>query len=65
MTSTVSYLSEVTSSARTAARRLARIGRHEKDAALLRIADLLESAPGPVLEANAADVDAARAAGLD
>lgn len=65
MTSTASFLAEVTGSARTASRQLARVGRGEKDAALNRVAELLESDQGPILEANAADIEAARGMGLD
>src|SRR5690606_30763680 len=43
MTSTVSYLGETATRARTAARLLARVSRAEKDAALRRIAEILET----------------------
>ncbi len=49
--------------ARTAATELAVATRATKDAALLAMADALESAADEVLEANAADVEAAEAGG--
>jgi glutamate-5-semialdehyde dehydrogenase len=49
--------------ARTASVDLALATRATKDAALHAMADALEAATGSILEANAADVDAARAAG--
>jgi glutamate-5-semialdehyde dehydrogenase len=61
----VSNIRERAALARAASRRLANLSTAAKDAALLRIADLLESNPEPVLEANAKDLEAARAAGLD
>jgi glutamate-5-semialdehyde dehydrogenase len=51
--------------ARTASRTLAVLTRAEKDAALHAMADALAAACGPVLEANAADVAAARASGTE
>ncbi len=55
--------------ARDAARLLAPLGRAAKDRALVAIADRLRAAvraePSALLAANAADVEAARAAGLD
>jgi glutamate-5-semialdehyde dehydrogenase len=50
--------------ARTAAHELALATRATKDAALLAMAEALEEASGPVLEANAADVAAARGGGM-
>ena len=49
--------------ARTASVDLALATRATKDAALHAMADAMEAATGSILEANAADVDAARAAG--
>jgi glutamate-5-semialdehyde dehydrogenase len=49
--------------ARRAARRLAPLGRAEKDAALLAVAAAVEQAREAILEANAADVAAAEADG--
>lgn len=60
-------LSELCARARTAARALASVGRDQKDRALRAIADRLRSAvagPSALLDANAADVAAGRAAGL-
>jgi glutamate-5-semialdehyde dehydrogenase len=51
--------------ARTAARELRRLGRVEKDRALLAIADALETHAPEVLVANAQDVGRAEAAGTD
>lgn len=55
--------------ARDAARALAPLGRADKDRALVAIADRLRAAvreePSALLAANAADVEAARASGLD
>jgi glutamate-5-semialdehyde dehydrogenase len=50
--------------ARAAARQLARLSTAEKNAALLAIAEGLESEAPALLAANAADLEAARAAGL-
>lgn len=49
--------------AKTAARRLARLDRALKDAALQSMADLLLERQDAILSANAADIDAGRAAG--
>ncbi|HUR52455.1 MAG TPA: glutamate-5-semialdehyde dehydrogenase [Mycobacteriales bacterium] len=49
--------------ARTAAAGLAPLSRAEKDAALLSMADALEKRVDEILQANAEDVDAGRAAG--
>lgn len=62
MTSTIR---ERAAAARAASRRLANLSTAAKDAALLRIADLLERDQAPILAANALDLDAARSAGLD
>lgn len=51
--------------ARVAARRLARADRLVKDAVLTRLANLLDTRRAAIEEANAADVAAAQAAGLD
>jgi glutamate-5-semialdehyde dehydrogenase len=51
--------------ARAAARRLAPLDRAKKDAVLLRLARLLEQRSAELCGDNAADVEAARAAGLD
>ena len=50
--------------AKDAARTLATTGRAAKDAALHSMADALAAAEASVLQANAADVDAARASGV-
>jgi glutamate-5-semialdehyde dehydrogenase len=55
---------EVCRAARAASRALARIDSATKDAALLAIAAALEAQTGEILEANARDLDAGRAAGL-
>jgi glutamate-5-semialdehyde dehydrogenase len=65
MTATASYIRESASLAKSAARVLARISTAEKNAALGRIADLLESEQEPVLAANALDLEAGRSAGLE
>ncbi|WP_322819013.1 glutamate-5-semialdehyde dehydrogenase [Tepidiforma sp.] len=65
MTSTVSLLRERALAARQAARKLARLSTAEKNAALERIAALLEQEQEAVLAANARDLEAARAAGLE
>jgi glutamate-5-semialdehyde dehydrogenase len=65
-TSLAEQLSLVTARARAAARALAPLGRDRKDKALRAIVARLREAaarPSPLLEANAADVAAARAAG--
>jgi glutamate-5-semialdehyde dehydrogenase len=56
-------LEQIGRRARAASRRLATLDRATKDAALYAIADELVARQGPILEANAADVAAARAAG--
>jgi glutamate-5-semialdehyde dehydrogenase len=50
--------------AKIAARQLARATTEEKNRALLAIADAMEACAGAILEANRADLDAARAKGL-
>ena len=65
MTMTTSLLRERAAAARTAARALARVSTAEKNAALARIAGLLETDQAAILEANAKDLAAAREAGLD
>ena len=65
MTMTTSLLRERAAAARAAARTLARVSTADKDAALARIAELLETEQAPILEANARDLAAARQAGLD
>src|SRR5690349_16006977 len=65
MTATASYIRESAALAKSAARVLARISTAEKNAALGRIADLLESEQEPVLAANALDLVAGRSAGLE
>jgi len=51
--------------ARAASRRMASVSTDQKNRALRRIADLLETEQAPVLSANAADLAAGRDAGLD
>ncbi|HMO54469.1 MAG TPA: gamma-glutamyl-phosphate reductase, partial [Tepidiformaceae bacterium] len=65
MTTTVSLLRERASAARAASRVLGRISTAEKNSALARIAELLETEQDAVLEANARDLETARANGLD
>ena len=50
--------------AKAAARRLATVDSATKDAALLAIADALEARTPEIIEANARDLEAGRAAGL-
>lgn len=56
---------EVARRARDAATRLATSTRADKDAALLAMADALDARSGQVLEANGADVQRAREAGIE
>jgi glutamate-5-semialdehyde dehydrogenase len=56
-------LEQIGRRAKAAARQLARLGRAEKDAALLAIADALIEHQDAILAANSADMEAARAAG--
>ncbi len=65
MTSTVSFLRERAAAARAAARVLGRLSTAEKNAALERIAALLEEEQAAVLDANARDLAAAKDAGLE
>jgi glutamate-5-semialdehyde dehydrogenase len=65
MTTTASLMRESAAAARVASRTLARISTAEKNAALSRIADLLETAQEAILAANALDLEAAATAGLD
>lgn len=65
MTTITSTIRERAAAARTASRRLANLSTAAKDAALLRIADLLEHEQQPILDANVRDLEAGRAAGLD
>jgi glutamate-5-semialdehyde dehydrogenase len=60
-----SLIRERAALARQASRRLATLLTGEKDRALLRIAELLETEQVPVLEANARDLEQGRADGLD
>jgi glutamate-5-semialdehyde dehydrogenase len=65
MTTVTASIRERAAAARAASRRLANLSTAAKDAALLRIAELLETEQGPILDANARDLEAGRAAGLD
>ena len=65
MESTGSLIRERAAAARLAAKRLATLRTGVKDDALHRIADRLESDQGAILEANAKDLEAGRAANLD
>lgn len=65
MTTATSLIRERAAAARAASKKLASISTGAKNDALNRIADLLESEQAPVLEANALDLKAARAAGLE
>jgi glutamate-5-semialdehyde dehydrogenase len=56
---------EICASAKRAAHVLATLDTETKDAALARIAELLDSRLDEILEANAEDTDAGREAGLD
>lgn len=58
-------LRERVAAARAAARRLATLSSGAKDAALSAVADLLEAEQGTLLDANAKDVAAGEATGLD
>ncbi len=62
---TTSYIRERASLARTASRELARVSTSDRNAALLRIAELLETEQEAVLAANALDLEAGEAANLD
>jgi glutamate-5-semialdehyde dehydrogenase len=65
MTMTTSLIRERAAAARAASRKLARISTVDKNAALERIAGLLETDPAAILAANAEDLANARADGLD
>lgn len=58
-------VSQVCEAAKGAAPNLARLSDNEKDAALLAIADAVETSSDLVLEANGADVNKAKSDGLD
>jgi glutamate-5-semialdehyde dehydrogenase len=60
-----SYIVSVGRAARDAARELARAESRAKDRALVTIAEAIEAGKKQLLEANARDVHAARASGLD
>ena len=65
MTSTTAFdMTTLGVRARAAARQLTRASTRQKDRALLAIAQSLEDCTPAILEANAADLDAARARGL-
>jgi glutamate-5-semialdehyde dehydrogenase len=64
MATTARSVADVCASARRAALELARAPREAKDAALLRVAELLAERTAEVLEANAADLADERAAAL-
>jgi glutamate-5-semialdehyde dehydrogenase len=65
MATTAQSVSEVCAAARSAARGLARLSTDTKNAALLAMADALESRTDEILEANARDMEAGTQAGLD
>ncbi len=64
-TASPSFVRERAAAGRIAARQLARVSTGQKNAALLRIAELVETNQAAVLEANALDVAAGQEAGLD
>ena len=64
MTITIEDLMDQGRAARAASRPLARLSTEEKDRILLNIADALQGEQGPILEANALDYEAGKAAGL-
>jgi glutamate-5-semialdehyde dehydrogenase len=64
-TATASLIRERAAAARAAARQLATLPTGTKNAALQRLATLLESDQDPVLRANEADLERGRQAGLD
>ena len=63
-TITIEDLMDQARAARAASRSLARLPTDKKDRILLNIADALEGEQGPILEANALDHEAGKAAGL-
>ena len=65
MTAVISVVRERAALARAASKRLANLSTGAKNAALLRIAELLETRQAPILEANAHDLADGRDAGLD
>ncbi|HEV2786872.1 MAG TPA: glutamate-5-semialdehyde dehydrogenase [Solirubrobacteraceae bacterium] len=65
MAVTTSSVAEQCAAARRAARQRAQLDRGAKDAALQAIADALEARTDEILEANARDMEAGRANGLD
>jgi glutamate-5-semialdehyde dehydrogenase len=64
-TAAPSLIRERAALARRASRKLATLLTGEKDRALVRIAELLETEQRPILEANARDLEQGRAGGLD
>jgi glutamate-5-semialdehyde dehydrogenase len=65
MTATASLIRERAALAKAASRQLATLSTGVKDAAINRIADLVEAEAGSLLAANAEDLEAGRAAGLE
>jgi glutamate-5-semialdehyde dehydrogenase len=64
MATTTTTVAEICAAAKRAARRLAASPREQRDDALARAAALLRERTAELLEANAADLDAARSEGL-
>src|SRR3954453_154518 len=65
MATTATPVAEVCRAAKDAALRLAAATTDQKNAALGEIADRIEARKAEILEANAADLEAGREAGLD
>jgi glutamate-5-semialdehyde dehydrogenase len=65
MTTATSLIRERAAAAKAASKLLANVSTNVKDAALNRIADLLDELPAELLEANRQDLEAGRAAGLE
>ncbi|MEX2080604.1 MAG: glutamate-5-semialdehyde dehydrogenase [Dehalococcoidia bacterium] len=65
MTSVAPSIRDIAGAARGAARQLAQLHRPAKDAALIRIAELLETDQDPILAANAEDIARVREAGAE
>jgi glutamate-5-semialdehyde dehydrogenase len=65
MATTAQSVAEVCAGARRASRALARLDTETKNAALLAMAEALESRTAEILEANGRDMQAGRQAGLD
>ncbi len=65
MTTVASSVREQAETAEASSRLLARLSTAARTNALLSLADLIERETGPVLEANVADIKAAREAGVD